>query len=187
MFDASTPAHWPESGQFGRNDRCASCRGSGRLHAMPRSHHGCPSANATLMWTRRLQNRFLYGMCYRGGGRKTQSRLCRRRKGGGRDLTAWSVVVPSKPGTSRLDTAVHQGTTDEWKIGFQSIQEPRQEKEGRRKGARRSARVSGEVLIPNRPGFRLGWPVLNQRSHPRTGGANRLDWLFEARPGTGTG
>lgn len=180
------PGHWPGSAQFGRNDRCGSCREPGRLLAMPKSHHGCPSAIAMLMWTRRL-NRFLCGMSFRVEGRKRRSRLCRRRKGGGRDLAAWSVTVPSRPGRRQLGTEGHQGTVEGWRIGFQSIQEPRRGQEGRLKGDHRPAREPGEVLIPNRPGFQRGWPPSNQRSHPQPGGANHLDSLFEALPETGIG
>lgn len=132
------------------------------------------------MWTR-LLSPFSCGRRFRGGERKRRSHLCRRRKGGGRDL---AVIVPSRPDRRQLDTEGRQGRVEGWMIDPHSKQ---MSQEGGLKDVHRLAWESGEVLMPNRPGFRLSWPPSNPRSHPWFGRASHLDSLCEALPGTGIG
>lgn len=67
------------------------------------------------------------------------------------------------------------------------VLEPRRVQEEMPRGPRRSARDSVDVLIPNRPVERLDWIRSNQRSRPLMAGANHLDLLSVALPGTGIG
>lgn len=131
------------------------------------------------------RNRFEFDMCYHGGGSTLLSHSSIRRKGVGWDSEVLRGVEPSTPGMCLIAMVVRRGMPEGMKSDDHLSRGLRWVQEERQRGVRHVRDCV--VLIPNRPAVRTGWSLLTQRSHPPLEEANRLDWLSEALPESGTG
>lgn len=131
------------------------------------------------------RSRFEYGMYYHGGGPRLLCHSRIRRKGVGWDSEVLRGVEPSTAGMCLIALVVSLWRFGRMKSDDRLSRELRWVQEERQRGVRQVRDCI--VLIPNRPALRVGWRSLTQRSHPPLGETNRLDWLSEALPESGTG
>lgn len=151
---------------------------------MPTSLLVCLTAAETQIW-KKHRNRFECDMYYHGEGQKLPSHSRIRRKGVGWDSEVLRGVEPSTAGMCLIAVVVSRGRLEGMKSDDHLSQELRSVQGERQRGVRRVRDCI--VLILNRPALRTGWSLLTRRSHPPLGEGNRLDWLFEALPESGTG